>query len=125
MEIKKFEAYTYKGPTLKNAGRKKVLEHIIDIIGDENQICEYETNSIMYSLVDETLFLMADKKEGDKYVDSTVIKLDFSDMGIEIGNMEWNDDKEEFEDFIPEVNLDTDITKQLKDYKKNIKNYNV
>lgn len=125
MEIKKFEAYTYKGPTLKSINRKKFVEQIIDILSGENKICDYETSGSMYDLNGEVLYLFGDKKVGDKYVDNIVIKLDLSDMGIEIGSMEWSDDKEEFEDFIPEINLDSDITKQVKDYKTNIKKFNI
>jgi hypothetical protein len=124
MEIQKFEAYKYKGPTLKTVNRKQFIEQITDIFTDI-KICDYDVCIMSYSLVDETMFLSADKKNGDKYVDNFIIKLDLSDMGIEFGSMKWNDDEEDFEDFIPEVNLDTDTTKQMKSYRQTLGKYNV
>ena len=124
MEIQKFEAYTYNGPSLKNVNRKQFIEELMDTFTDI-KICDYEASGTMYKLNDEVLYIFTDKKVGDKYVDSTTIKLDFSDMGIEFGSMEWNDNKEEFEEFVAEINLDTETTKQMKDYKQSVKNYNV
>jgi len=124
MEIKKFEAYNYSGLSLRKASRKIIIDELIDILTDA-KIYGYESNGITYNSKDEILWLHVDKKENGKYIDDLIIKLDLSDMGIEIGTAEWGDDKEEFGEFVPEVNLDTDITKQLKNYKKNIKNYNL
>lgn len=124
MEIKKFEAYTYRGPGLMNMNREQIIEQIIDNLTDA-KIGDYECNGTSYYSATGELWLHCDKKVGDKYVDFKIIKLDMSDMGIEIGTAEWNDDEEEYEDFIPEVNLDTDMTKQIKSYKKDIKGYNL
>jgi hypothetical protein len=124
MEVKKFEAYIYKGPTLKSINRKDFLREIMDIFTDV-KICDYESSGTMYDLDKEELYIFADKKVGDKYVDYTTIKLDFSDMGIEFGSMEWDDEKEEHKEFVSEVNLDTDVTKQVKDFRKNLGKYNV
>jgi hypothetical protein len=122
MEIQKFEAYTYKGPTLKGVNRREFLHELMDIFTDI-KICDYETSGTMYDYKNEVLYLFADKKVGDKYEDYTVIKLDLSDMGIEFGKMEDEEDIDS--EFIPEINLDTDTTKQMKAYKKDIENYNV
>lgn len=68
---------------------------------------------------------MDKEKDGNIYSDSKIIKLDLSDLGIEIGNAEWNEDEEEFGDFIPEINLDSEMTKHVKLYKKDLGKYNV
>jgi hypothetical protein len=124
MEIKKFEAYNYKGPTLKSVNRKQFIELLIDELTDA-KIGDYESNGTSYNLKDEILYLFMDKKVGDKYVDDLVVSLDLSDLGIEIGMMEWDDDKEDFKEFVPEINLDSDVTKQLKRIKKDSKKFNL
>jgi hypothetical protein len=124
MNIKKFEAYNYKGPELKNINRSKFIEELIDALTDQN-IAGYTVGGSTYFPNDEVIWLHVDKENGGKFSDDKIIKLDLSDLGIEIGNAEWNDDKEEFDDFVPELNLDTDIIKQVKDYKQSIKKYNV
>ena len=122
MNIKKFEAYKYRGPELTKVSRKQFIEEFVDLFIDQ-KICEYEVNGASYYPDNGELLLHCDIKDSNgKYVDFKMIKLDISDMGIEIGMAEWNDDKEEFDDFIPEVNLDTDITKQVREYRQNIKN---
>jgi hypothetical protein len=68
---------------------------------------------------------LSNKDSEDEYIKEKTIQLDFSDLGIEIGEMPWNDITEDYDDFIPEVSLDTDQTKQMKKYKKDIKNYNL
>jgi hypothetical protein len=124
MEIQKFEAYKYKGPTLKNANRRDFIEAFADIFTGR-KICDYEIGGTTCYLQDEILWLHVDKEENGKYTDSVIIKLDLSDVGIEIGNATWDDDEEEFNEFIPEINLDTDATKQMKNYKQGIGKYNV
>jgi hypothetical protein len=120
MEIQKFEAYTYRGKGIKS-NRNEVIHEIIDCFTD-NSILGMEVSGTEYHLKDEILYLELWNKDGD--INKT-LKIDLSDIGIEIGTREWNEKTEEFDDFIPEVNLDTDITKQMKSYKKSIKNYNI
>lgn len=124
MEIKKFEAYIGTEPELMKVTRKEFIEGMIDIFIDA-KICGYEVNGTHYYRDKEEVWFFCDKKEGNAYVDDKVIKLDLSDLGIEIGSSEWDDEKEEFGEFIPEVNLDTDVTKQVKNFRKNIGKYNV
>jgi hypothetical protein len=119
MEIKKFEAYRYRGKGL-NSNRIEFIQEFIDIFTDE-QILGLDVTGSEFHINDEILYLECSDKNSESYT----IKLDLSDMGIEIGTREWNDDKEEFDEFILEVNLDTDTTKQIKSYKKSIKNYNI
>ena len=125
MEIKKFEAYAYRGPALLKLTRKNAIEGIIDNLAD-GQIYGYNINGSTYFNNDEILWIHLDKSdEKGKWIDDKIIKIDFSDVGIEIGNAKWNDDKEEFDEFIPELNLDTDITKQIKTLKKDMNKYNI
>jgi len=125
MEIKKFETYTYRGPELLKLTRKNVIEEIVDFLAD-GKIFGYNINGPTYFNVDEVLWIHIDKEdENGKWIDNKILKLDLSDVGIEIGTAKWNDDTEDFEEFIPELNLDTDITKKVKKFKKNIKNFNV
>lgn len=121
MEIKKFEAYNYRGPELTKVSREQFIHEFVDLFM-EQKICGYEINGTTYNSNFGELWLHCDKQNSDEY---KIIKLDLSDMGIEIGSAEWNDDTEEFDEFIPEVNLDTNITKQIKSYKKNIGKYNL
>jgi len=123
MEIKKFEAYNYRGPSLKEVDRQQFLGEFIDIFVGSN-ICDYNIGGSSYDAKNEVVLFFADKEVNGKYVDHTVIKLDLSDLGIEFGKAEWNDETEEFEEFIPEVNLDSDITKQVKDFRGNIEKFN-
>jgi hypothetical protein len=111
MNIKTFEAY--KGPSLDKIDRRNFLNELIDIFTDQ-QICGSDVNGTTYQPNDEILYLETNTK---------TIKLDLSDLGIEIGTTEWTED----DDFIftPEINLDSDITKQVKNYKQNIHKYNV
>lgn len=124
MEIKKFEAYNYSGPALKDMTRKAIIEELIDSLTGEKFI-GYEIGGSQYNLNDEVAWFFLDKEENGKVIDSKILKFDFSDLGIEIGTAKWNDDKEEFGDFIPDLNLDTEITKQMKNYKKDLGKYNV
>lgn len=125
MEIKKFEAYNYTGPDLMKVDRDKFIEEFIDEITDI-KLCGYECNGTTYYPKTGELWLHMDKisKENNDN-DYKIVKLDLSDMGIEIGNADWNDDKEQFEDFIPEINLDTNITKEVKNFKKSLGKYNL
>ena len=72
---------------------------------------------------DEILWLHIEKREGNN--DYKIIKLDLSDLGIEIGNAEWNEDSDDFDEFQPELNLDTDITKRIKAYKNTLGKFNI
>jgi hypothetical protein len=121
MEIKKFEAYKYgyRGKGLQS-NRKQVLEELFDMFTDQDFL-GFEIAGVSYNINDEKVWLVLSAK--DKV--SKTIQLDFSDMGIEIGEMPWNYDLEEYDEFIPEISLDTDEIKQMKKYKKDIKNYNL
>jgi hypothetical protein len=123
MEIKKFEAYNYKGKDLDSINREEFLTELYSMFEGE-KICGYDINGTSWYSEKEILFLHVDKKVGEKY-ESKVIQLDFSDLGIEFGSLEWNDDTEDFEDFESEKNLDTEMSKQMKSYKKDIKSYNI
>jgi len=119
MEIKKFEAYNYRGKELDVINRKEFLAEVYSQF-ESGKFLGYDINGTAYESNDEVLYIYVDKDGVGK-----VIKLDFSDLGIEIGNQEWNEEKEDMDDFQPERNLDTTETKQIKSYKKDIKNYNI
>lgn len=120
-EIKKFEAYRGKG--LK-ANREDFLHEFMDIFTDQ-KILGYEISGCMFSPNEEILYLILSEENYQYTGVDRVIKLDLSDVGIEIGTMKFNEDEEEYEDFIPNINLDTEVTKQIKNYKKDIKKFNV
>lgn len=124
MEVKKFEAYHYKGPTIDKIDRKKFLDEIYDLFSD-GQFIGYDINGTSYKPEEEVLYIYLAKKESNGVFENRVIKLDFSDLGIEIGSQEWNEEKEEYDEFIPEINLDTEQIKQMKDFKRSTKNYNI
>ena len=118
MEVKKFEAYVYRGPKLENLNRKQFLDGLIDIFTDSN-FFGYTSNGTSFDTINEILYIYIDKDTAD----SKVIKLDLSDLGIEIGTQDWiNDEPGEFH---PEVNLDTETTKQMKTYRNDIKKFNI
>lgn len=124
MKIQKFEAYkyAYRGKGLKS-NREDFMQELIDNIGD-GDILGYTIVGMEYIFNDEILYLeLSDEKNNSKTIKT--IKLDLSDVGIEIGTRDYDPHKEEFEEFVPEVNLDTDQIKQMKSYKKSIKNYNL
>jgi hypothetical protein len=123
MEIQKFEAYTYKGPTLLKLTRKEVIEQLIDNLTNGN-FGGYECNGSSYNINEEWVMLYLDKIVDGKSVDYKALKLDFSDMGIEIGKTTW-DDKTEEDGFIPEINLDTDSIKKMKSYKTTLNKFNI
>lgn len=126
MEIKKFEAYKYgyKGKGLQS-NRKQFLEEFVDMFTDRD-ILGWEITGTSYNLEEEKFWLTLSKKDKKgEYTDGKSIQLDLSDMGIEIGEMPWNDETEDYDDFIPEISLDTDQTKQMKNFKKDTKNYNL
>ena len=122
MEIKKFEAYNYRGPAIGKLDRKIFIDNLIDIFTDQ-KIFGYEIDSTTYFPKDEILWLHIEKREGNN--DYKIIKLDLSDLGIEIGNAEWNEDSDDFDEFQPELNLDTDITKRIKAYKNTLGKFNI
>ncbi len=120
MKIQKFnEAYKYgyrgKG---KKSDRKDVINELVDIFTDQN-LLGFEIISTTFSPNKEELYLhLYDVKvDANEYC----IKLDLSGMGIEIGKMEWNEDEENYEDFVPEINLNND--KSI--IASNIKNFNL
>ena len=126
MEIKKFEAYKYgyRGKGLES-NRKEFIKEFVDMFTDQD-ILGWEITGTSYNLDEEKLWLtLAKKDKKGEYIDGKSIQLDFSDMGIEIGEMPWNDETEDFDDFIPEISLDTEKTKQMKNFKKDTKNYNL
>ena len=130
MEIQKFEAYTYKGPDLDKISRQEFIDEIWSDVFQDQKICGYEVSSVSYDPRSEEIFLLVDKINNPITTGlQKVIKLDVSDMGIEIGTIEWDDKKEEYKDFIPEISLDDDIHKDLsknaKTLRRDIKKYNI
>ena len=119
-EIKKFEAYTYRGKGLKS-NRKEILDEIIDIFPD-SKILDYEISGTMFETKNEILYLFLWKENNNE---EKILKLDLSDMGIEIGTMKYNEDEDEYEDFIPQIDLTSNTTKQIKNYKSDIQKFNV
>jgi hypothetical protein len=119
MKIKKFEAYNYRGPELKDLTRDKFIEEFIDMFIDE-KICGYEVTGSSFNPEDEILYLYVYKNNIDK-----TIKLDLSDLGIEIGTQDWDENYGEPGEFHSEVNLNSDAITQMKSYKSDIKKYNV
>ena len=132
MKIKKFEANNYKTKTLLSVNRKDFIGVMIDAFIDHN-FFGYECGGTSYE--DEILLLYVDKIDRthipNKVIDSKVIKFDFSEMGIEIGDMDMGEDPEEDYDgkFVPQVSLDDQVNVELRNnakiFRKNIKNYNI
>jgi len=133
MEIKKFEAY--RGPDLMNLNRDKFINELIDLFTD-CEIFGYTSNGTSYTTDEEILivYLTKEVKPG-KFVNKAV-KLDLSNLGIEIGTQEFDDEKEDFNDFIPEINLDTPYAHKVKEFseplrkeyvpiKKNVGKFNI
>jgi hypothetical protein len=133
MEIKKFEAY--RGPDLINLNRDKFIKELIDLFTD-CEIFGYTSNGTSYTPEEEILIVYLNKEVSPgKYV-SKALKLDLSNLGIEIGTQEFDDEKEDFNDFIPEINLDTPYAHKVKDFseplrkeylpiKKNVDKFNI
>jgi hypothetical protein len=124
MKIVKFNEtykYGYRGKGLIS-NRNEVISEIIDIFQDSNFL-GYEIIMTEYHGNDESLYLIIDKKDNyGKYENSgNCIKLDLSGMGIEIGKKYWNEEKEEMDEFIPEINIDSSTATTA----KNIKKYNI
>lgn len=112
-------------PNIKSLSRKNVIDGLIDMLSDQ-EFFGYECVGTTFETRNEILYLHLSKKVGDEYTDNDkVLKLDLSDIGIEIGIMPFNDETEEFDEFIPELNLDTKLTKPIRDYKGNIKKFNI
>lgn len=125
MEIKRFEAYNYRGPEIDKIDRKKFLEELHGQFTAGNFI-GYEISGTMYHENEEVLYIyLSEKRSKGIIYENKVIKLDFSDLGIEIGTQEWNEEKEEYEEFIPEISLNTDEIKQMKNFKSDTKKYNL
>jgi len=85
---------------------------------NDQKICGYEVSSVSYDSGTEEIFLLVSKLDNNNEPIYTkgpakVIKLDFSDMGIEVGTQEWNEEEEEYKDFMPDISLDDDIHKDL------------
>ena len=133
MEIQKFEAY--RGPDIMNLDRNKVIEEIIDLFTD----CElfgYKSNGTTFYTDEEVLIVYLNKEvKRGKFIEKA-LKLDLSNLGIEIGTQEFDGDTEEFKDFVPEVNLDTPYAHKVREIseplrkefipiKKNVNKFNV
>jgi len=125
MEIQKFEAYQYRGKKLDVINRKEFINELNDVFTSE--MFGYNNNGTTYHPNTETLdiYLHDDKTGEDK-----TIRLDLSDMGIEIGHTDWYDEDEQEDDgdlgvFVPERNLDLSITKAYKSQKKDMNKFNI
>ena len=126
MEIKKFEAYKYgyRGKGIQS-NRRQFLEEFVEMFTDQDFL-GFEIAGVSYNLDDEKIWLeLSFKDSKGEYVVGKTIQLDLSDMGIEIGKLPFNEKTEDFEDFIPEISLDTDEIKTMKTFKKDTKKYNV
>ena len=119
MEIKKFEAFKYRGPALMNANRQDVIKQIADSFLD-NDLFGYTCNGTRYDSTDEVLYLYLDDENENK-----VLRLDLSDMGIEIGILPYDKKLDTELDFVSEINLDTTQTKFFKNYKKDMNKFNL
>jgi len=120
MEIRKFEAFNYRNPKLKDLTRKDFIEQLSESFIDR-EFFGYTVNGSTFFSNDEVLWLHMDKKG----FDDKIIKLDFSDLGIEIGGAIWDEKEEEYGKFEPEINLDTDSIKKMKSYKSTTDKFNV
>ena len=76
----------------------------------------HRINNFFYDNDKNAIFLFIDKK---------VIILDLSDIGIKIGEMNWNNDKKDFDDFILDVDLTSKKTKLAKSFVNDTNNYNL
>lgn len=120
MEVKKFEALGSEN-NLLNITKIEFLKEIFELLSNSPKIFGYEIVSTYFNPKDETILINID----NKIEDSSVIKLDVSDLGIEIGNVECDEETGDIIEFIPKSNLNTEITKNLKDQRKNIDKYNL
>jgi len=125
MEIQKFEAYKYRGKKLDVINRKEFINEISDIFASE--MFGYNNNGTSYYPDLETLNIYL---HNDETGEDRTIKLDLSDMGIEIGHTDWYDEEEaENHDdlgvFVPERNLDLPITKAYKSQKGDMNKFNI
>jgi hypothetical protein len=127
MEIKKFEAYNYTGKDLNSINRSGVLRGIVNLLSESEKIFDYEILGTMYEPEKEILYinLIKETRPFSNVENDKVLKIDFSDLGIEIGQMPYDVEKDSEGEFIPERNLDTEQIKQMKTYKKDLKNYNL
>jgi hypothetical protein len=133
MEIKKFEAY--RGPDIMNLNREQFLEGIYDLFTDCD-IFGYTSNGTSYSPDDEILIVYLSKEVGpDKYIEKA-LRLDLSNLGIEIGTQEFDEEEEEMKNFVPEISLDTPYAHKVRKFseplrkehitiKKGVKKYNL
>ena len=125
MEIQKFEAYKYRGKKLDAINRKEFITDLNDMFISD--IFGYNNNGTSYHPDSETLEIYLHNNETGE--DKT-IKLDFSDMGIEIGHTDWYDEDDAFDHddlgpFVVERNLDEDITKAYKSQKNDMNKFNI
>lgn len=122
MEIKKFEAYQYgyRGSGIKS-DRKEFIREMIDCFVDSN-LLGFSVTGTEYHPNDEILYL---DLFNENTKEESCIKLDLSDLGIEIGKRKFDENTEEMGDFQVISNLDTDSIKHIKDYKKTKNKYNV
>ena len=120
MKVKTFEAYNYRGKDLDSIDRAHLIEEI-NCQFESGKFCGYDINGLMYEPEKEILYIYLSKEPQV----NKVLKLDFSDLGIEIGQFPYDEELDEEGEFVPERNLDTDQIKQMKTFKKDLKNYNV
>jgi hypothetical protein len=133
MEIKRFESY--RGPDIMKLNREQFLEGIYDLF-TECDLFGYTSNGTSYSVDNEILIVYLNKEvRPGKYIDKA-LKLDLSNLGIEIGTQEFDEEEEDMKDFIPEINLDTPYAHKVRNFseplrkeyipiKKGAKKYNL
>lgn len=121
MEIRKFEAYKYKGPDLDDLTREIFLNEIKDAIVDTKTLFGYNNNGSMYDIENEILYIYIDKKVNNKYINPCVLKIDLSDVSLEIGQIPFDEETEEEGEFIPELNFDTEVTKKTREFSAPLK----
>lgn len=107
---------------------KKIFESNIisvnrDKILDEISYKFEDGNFLGYKI--KNFFYDSDKNEIFLFIDKKVVILDFSDIGIKIGEMNWNHDKKDFDDFILDVDLTSKKTKLAKSFVNDTNNYNI
>lgn len=122
MEIQKFEAYKYKGKPLMSIDRKSFISELIDSFMDQ-KLFGYEVTGMSNDIEDEIIYIDIENGSTGDY---KTIKLDFSDLGIEIGTRDFDEEKEDMGDFVPQINLDTPYAKKVKDFSNPLrKEYNI
>ena len=125
MKIQKFEAYKYRCKKLDVINRKDFLNEISSVFSSE--MFGFQNTGTSYDPNEEIIKIyLHDYETGEELT----IKMDLSDIGIEIGKMEWYNEEQMNDDdelgvFIPKRNLDNPITIAYKNQKKDVKKFNV